>query len=193
MTNKLTPLLAAALLSVSWTSASPAAANSSDQAAPVYALAAVAAQGRSGGAPGQGSQQSLYDRLGGIFAISAVVDRFSDAIIENPKLNQNPALVEWNQEQAATRLPGLKVMRTIWIAALAGGPFDYTGLPLSRAHRELRLTEEEFNEVGAEIIRALDHFNVPEREKQELVQAYMKSKPQVVSASNAPRDVSAPN
>ena len=32
--------------------------------------------------------QSLYERLGGIFAISAVVDRFSDAIIKNPKLNQ---------------------------------------------------------------------------------------------------------
>ena len=36
-------------------------------------------------------EPSLYDRLGGIFAISAVVDRFSDEIITNPKLNVNPA------------------------------------------------------------------------------------------------------
>src|SRR5215212_8369605 len=36
------------------------------------------------------TESSLYDRLGGIFAISAVVDRFSDKIITNPKLNENP-------------------------------------------------------------------------------------------------------
>src|SRR3954470_20942432 len=64
-------------------------------------------------------EKSLYDRLGGIFAIAAVVDRFSDQIILNPKLNKNPALIEWNTKEAATRLPGLKFMRTLWVAALA--------------------------------------------------------------------------
>ena len=75
------------------------------------------------------TEKSLFERLGGIFAIAAVVNRFSDEIITNPKLNENPALVAWNKE-AAVRLPGLKFMRTLWIAALAGGPFEYTGLPL---------------------------------------------------------------
>jgi hemoglobin len=124
----------------------------------------------------------LYDRLGGIFAISAVVDRFSDAIIENPKLNVNPALKAWNEGEAATRLPGLKVMRTIWIAALTGGPFAYTGLPLSEAHTRFHLTSDEFDEVGAEIVRALEFFNVPDREKTLLVDAYMLSKPDVVAS-----------
>src|SRR5947207_4668088 len=86
------------------------------------------------------AEPGLYDRLGGIFAIAAVVDRFSDAIITNPKLNVNPALKAWNQTQAATRLPGLKFMRTLWIAALAGGPFAYTGLPLDEAHKDFHLT-----------------------------------------------------
>ena len=72
--------------------------------------------------------------LGGYFAIAAVVDRFSDKIIRNPKLNKNPALKEWNKTQAKTRLPGLKFGRTLWIAAAAGGPFEYTGLPLNEAH-----------------------------------------------------------
>ncbi len=62
-------------------------------------------------------EQSLYDRVGGIFAISAVVDHFSDAIITNPILNQNPVLKAWNETEAAGRLPGLKVMRAVWIAA----------------------------------------------------------------------------
>lgn len=127
-------------------------------------------------------EQTLYDRVGGIFAISAVVNRFSDEIIKNPKLNVNPALKAWNDTEAETRLPGLKVMRTIWIAALTGGPFVYTGLPLSQAHTRFHLTSEEFDEVGAEIVRALDFYGVPEQEKKQLVDAYMLSKPDVVAA-----------
>lgn len=129
------------------------------------------------------AEPSLYERLGGIFAIAAVVDRFSDEIIKNPKLNENPALKAWNENEAATRLPGLKFGRTQWVAALAGGPYEYTGLPLEEAHKDLRLTAAEFEEVGAEIVRALEHFQVPEREIQELVAAYMTAMPQVVSSS----------
>ncbi len=128
-------------------------------------------------------EPSLYERLGGIFAIAAVVDRFSDAIITNPKLNENPALKAWNESEAEFRLPGLKFGRTQWVAALAGGPYEYTGLPLEEAHKDLHLTAEEFAEVGAEIVRALDYFQVPEREKQELVDAYMTAMPEVVASS----------
>jgi hemoglobin len=129
-------------------------------------------------------EPSLYERLGGIFAIAAVVDRFSDEIITNPKLNENPALKAWNESEAEFRLPGLKFGRTQWVAALAGGPYEYSGLPLEEAHKDLHLTAEEFAEVGAEIVRALDFYKVPEREKQELVDAYMTAMPEVVSASN---------
>jgi hemoglobin len=129
------------------------------------------------------AEPSLYDRLGGIFPIAAVVNRFSDQILINPKLNVNPALKAWNENEAPTRLPGLKYMRTLWVAALAGGPFSYTGLPLDQAHQEFHLTADEFNEVGAEIVRALDYYGVPEREKQELVAAYMTAMSDVVSAS----------
>ena len=129
------------------------------------------------------AELSLYERVGGIFAIAAVVNRFSDQILLNPKLNVNPALKAWNDTEAATRLPGLKFMRTIWVAALTGGPFTYTGLPLHDAHTRFHLTSEEFDEVGAEIVRALDYYQMPEQEKQQLVDAYMLSKPDVVSAA----------
>jgi hemoglobin len=127
-------------------------------------------------------EQSLYERVGGIFAIAAVVNRFSDEIITNPKLNENPALKAWNETEAEFRLPGLKFGRTQWVAALAGGPYEYTGQPLSEAHTRFKLTAEEFDEVGAEIVRALDYYKVPEREKQELVDAYMTAMSDVVSA-----------
>ena len=142
------------------------------------------ADAQSDDATATAEEPSLYDRLGGIFAIAAVVDRFSDEIITNPKLNENPALKAWNETEAEFRLPGLKFGRTQWVAALAGGPFEYTGLPLEEAHKDLHLTAEEFAEVGAEIVRALDYYKVPEREKQELVDAYMTAMPEVVSESN---------
>ena len=126
-------------------------------------------------------EPTLYDRVGGIFAIAAVVNRFSDAIIINPKLNVNPALKAWNETEAETRLPGLKFGRTQWIAALTGGPYTYTGLPLSEAHTRFKLTSDEFDEVGAEIMRALEYYKVPEAEINLLVEAYMLSKPDVVA------------
>jgi hemoglobin len=130
------------------------------------------------------AEGSLYERLGGYFAIAAVVNRFSDAIIVNPRLNENPALKAWNETQAEARLPGLKFGRTLWIASVAGGPFEYTGLPLNEAHADLNLTAEEFAEVGAEIVSALDFYGVPEREKQELVDAYQASMSDVVTAED---------
>ena len=125
-------------------------------------------------------QQSLYERLGGANAISMVVDRFSDAIIENPKLQDNPKLREWNE---SGQLPGLKFMRTLWLCQQAGGPFQYTGKELGEAHKDLHITSAEFDEVGAEIARALDHFNVPEREKQEVLAAIVARKDEVVNPS----------
>ena len=127
-------------------------------------------------------EPSLYDRLGGYFAIAAVVDRFSDKIIKNPKLNKNPTLRKWNRTEAKTRLPGLKFGRTLWIAAVAGGPFEYTGLPLREAHGEFKLTADEFAEVGKEIVSALNFYEVPAREQQELVAAYQASMSDVVTA-----------
>jgi hemoglobin len=78
------------------------------------------------------TEQSLYERLGGVDAIAMVVDRFSDKIVENPKLNVNPQLREWNGKGL---LPGLKFMRTLWLCAVAGGPFHYTGRSCTRPTR----------------------------------------------------------
>ena len=131
---------------------------------------------------------SLYDRLGGIFAIAAVVDHFSDAIIENAKvgkLSLNPALRAWSNGQPG-RLPGLKFMRSLWVCNVAGGPFEYVGtkpgsgpLSLEEAHRDLRISPEEFDEVAAELGRTLDVFKVPAREKGEVLAAFAARKGEV--------------
>jgi hemoglobin len=131
---------------------------------------------------------SLYERLGGAFAIAAVVDHFSDAIVRNPIVGQkseNPALREWHTKNLG-RLPGLKFMRTLWVCDVAGGPQDYaatkpgsTPLGLEEAHRELKISPAEFDEVAAELARTLDTFNVPEGEKQEVLGAFAAHKGEV--------------
>ena len=66
-------------------------------------------------------EKSLYERLGGVFAIAAVVDHFSDAVVKNPIVGQkskNPRLREWHTSNLK-RLPGLKFMRILWVCEWA--------------------------------------------------------------------------
>lgn len=191
MTSKIVPLIAASILSIASATAAQAAAPHENEAAAPAAVAVVgsAAQGT---ASKPKADKGLCDRLGGVFGIAAVVNRFSDAIITNPLLNQNPALVAWNQNEAPTRLPGLKVLRTMWIADKAGCKVKFTGLPLEQAHDRLNLTPAEFAEVGAEIVRALQFFNVAQSDIDLLVSIYQTSMDDVVSSDAAPREVKPP-
>ncbi len=134
------------------------------------------------------NEKSLYERLGGVFAIAAVVDHFSDAVVKNSIAGQgskNPALREWHTKNLV-RLPGLKWMRTLWVCNVAGGPFEYiavrpgdTPLGLEEAHRELKISPDEFDAVAVELARTLDFFNVPEREKGEVLAAFAAHKGEV--------------
>src|SRR5262245_37469152 len=133
---------------------------------------------------------SLYDRLGGVFAIAAVVDHFSDAVVKNPIVGQkskNPQLREWHTKQLG-RLPGLKFMRTLWVCNVSGGPFQFTAtkpgktpVGLEEAHRDLRISPAEFDEVAAELGRTLDHVKVPKREKEEVLAAFAAHKDEVTA------------
>jgi hemoglobin len=135
-------------------------------------------------------EKSLYERLGGVFAIAAVVDHFSDAVVKNPIVGQksnNPQLAEWHTKNLG-RLPGLKFMRTLWVCNISGGPFQYTAtkpgattLGLEEAHRTLQISPAEFDEVAAELGRTLDFFKVPTREKGEVLAAFAAHKNEVTA------------
>jgi len=133
-------------------------------------------------------ESTLYERLGGAFAIAAVIDHFSDAVVQNPIVGQtsaNPALREWHTNNLG-RLPGLKFMRTLWVCNVAGGPFQFaatrpgsTPLGLEEAHRKLQISPDEFDEVAAELERTLDSVKVPQREKEEVLAAFAAHKGEV--------------
>ena len=138
------------------------------------------------------AEQSLYERLGGVFSIAAVVDQFSDAVVENHaagRPSENPALRAWHT-QKLTRLAGLKFMRTLWLCDVAGGPFSFSAtkpgatlLGLEEAHRDLHISSEEFDAVAAELDRTLDAFDVPATEKTEVLAAFAAHKDEVTRGS----------
>ena len=138
------------------------------------------------------AEKSLYERLGGVFAIAAVVDHFSDAVVKNRKVGQgspNKALDEWSTREL-DRLAGLKFMRTLWLCEAAGGPFAFaptkpgrTHLGLEEAHRELHIAPDQFDEVAAELGRSLDAFKVPAREQGEVLAAFAAHKGEVTEGA----------
>ena len=141
------------------------------------------------------AEKSLYERLGGVFAIAAVVDHFSDAVVKNPivgKTSKNPALREWHTNNLE-RLPGLKFMRTLWVCNVAGGPLQYTAtrpgktkVGLEEAHRNLKISPAEFDEVAAELGRTLDFVKVPNLEKDEVLAAFAAHKNEVTAGFTTP-------
>ena len=140
--------------------------------------------------------KSLYERLGGIYSIAAVVNLFSDQIIENPhvgKNSPNPQLRDWSRNKL-DRLPGLKFQRTLWLADVSGGPFKFHStkhkcpsdsqkgecrLNLTDAHCPFKISPAEFDEVVLELEKALDFYNVPSREKNEVLAAFLAHKKEV--------------
>jgi hemoglobin len=79
-------------------------------------------------------------------------------------------------------------MRTLWVCNVAGGPFQYTAtkpgstpVGLEVAHRELKISPAQFDEVAAELGRTLDVFKVPNREKNEVLAAFAAHKGEVTA------------
>ena len=136
------------------------------------------------------AEKSLYERLGGVFAIAQVVDHFSDALIKNPivgKNSKNVALRNWHRN-SLDRLPGLKFMRTLWVCEVSGGPYKFvptkpgaTPLGLENAHLDLKISPAEFDEVAAELGRTLDFAKVPAKEKGEVLAAFAAHKNEVTA------------
>jgi hemoglobin len=74
----------------------------------------------------------------------------------------------------------------LWVCDITGGPQHYvatvsgsTPLGLEEAHRKLKISPTEFDEVAAELARTLDVFKVPEREKGEVLGAFAAHKDEV--------------
>lgn len=113
--------------------------------------------------------KSLYERLGGEPAITAVVEDFVARTAGNPKVNffRKGTPAEWKPSDAEVAM--LKKHLVTFIAMATGGPQRYQGRTMAASHRGMMITDEEFNALAGDLAASLDKFNVPAKEKAELM------------------------
>jgi hemoglobin len=117
------------------------------------------------------SSASLYDRLGGKPAITAVVDDFIGNVAADAAINRR---------FANANIPRLKGLLVDQICAASGGPCTYGGKDMVSAHKGMAITEAEFGALVGDLVKSLDKFKVPEKEKGDLLGALGSMKNAVV-------------
>jgi hemoglobin len=127
----------------------------------------------SGGAVAQ--EKSLYERLGGKDGIKAVIDELVTIVAADTRINK---------KFARSNVDRLKFMLVEQICAVTGGPCKYTGRDMKTAHKNMGVTEGEFNALVENLVKALDKYNVGEREKKELLNLLAPMKPQIVEVKS---------
>ena len=119
------------------------------------------------------AERSLYERLGGKDAITAVIDDFVANVAADTRINTR---------FANTNIPHLKQMLVDQVCAATGGPCTYTGKTMGDAHRGMHITDAEFTALVEDLTKTLDKFKVGEREKTELLGALGGMKGEIVGA-----------
>lgn len=140
-------------------------------------LGSVGLAGLSASAAGNHApKKSLYDRLGGKKAISAVVDQFVSNVANDKRINKFFAEAASDNK----RLAAFKQKLVDQICEASGGPCKYKGKDMKTAHAGMGVSEADFNALVEDLVAALDKFNVPEAEKNELLGALGPMKGDIV-------------
>jgi hemoglobin len=106
------------------------------------------------------NQQSLYVRLGGNEAITAVVDDFVGRCAADARINS---------KFARTDVPRLKAKLVEQVSAATGGSVQYTGRSMDETHRGMQVTAGEFEALVEDLVATLDRFGVPDAAQAELL------------------------
>ena len=122
------------------------------------------------------TKPTLYDRLGGVYSIAAVVDDLIDRVMHNPVLN---AVDEAHHRVSAA---GFKYYVTEMVCWATGGPQNYTGRTMRESHKDLKITESEFAAFCKDFDDTMAKFNVPEAEQMELFAIVQSTKGDIVTS-----------
>lgn len=125
--------------------------------------------------------ETLFERLGGTYAIAGAVDILVDRLFENAAVNANEAVHAHHGDPA--NAPGYKFLVTAWSIEAAGGPTCYPGMDMDTAHENLAISDENFDAVACEIDATLNYLNVPAPERKEFMSIIERYRPQVVAGA----------
>ena len=122
-------------------------------------------------------EETLYKRLGGVYAIAAVVDALIDRVMTDDRLNANPKVDEAHHKVPAA---GFKYLVTEQVCWAAGGPQTYTGKSMYDSHHELDITAGEWDAFVDDVVQTLNQFDVPEKEQGELLAIIESTRKEIV-------------
>jgi hemoglobin len=128
----------------------------------------------------QPAPKPLYDRLGGLYPIAALVDDFIDRVFANATLNANPHIYKARKEE---RKAGLKTQVSTLVCSVTGGPCKYIGVDMKEAHKDFHITEKEWQALMVDFRASLAKFLVPGPEQKELIGIVESTKADMVTAS----------
>lgn len=111
-------------------------------------------------APMPGPQGSLYQQLGGLPAITAVIDDFVGNVAADNRINRF---------FATANIPRLKQGLVNQVCQATGGPCVYSGPPMRVVHHNMHITDADFNALVDDLVRSLNKFRVPPPLQQQLL------------------------
>ncbi|HEY3043675.1 MAG TPA: group 1 truncated hemoglobin [Vicinamibacterales bacterium] len=124
----------------------------------------------------QTTEKSLYERLGGKKAITAVVDEFVGRVAADNRINRYFTATASNP----ARLKTFKGNLVDQICQASGGPCKYTGKDMKTAHMGMGIGSADFNALVEDLVGALDKFKVGQHEKDQLLGALGPMKSDIV-------------
>ena len=119
---------------------------------------------------------SLYERLGGVDAITAVVGAIVDRQMKDDRLNQ---------KFARTNVDRLSKEFVDLICQATGGPCTYTGRDMTEAHHNMGVTSGEFQAFVEDVVAVLDDFKVGKAEQDELLSTLAPLQGEIVEVDSS--------
>jgi hemoglobin len=119
-------------------------------------------------------EKSLYERIGGYDALSAVVDEFMKRLAEDKQLAR--FLVGLSDDSKKR----LRQHLLNQFCQATGGPCLYTGREMKTVHTGLKITESDWDIAAKALVDTLDKFKVPKKEKDEVVAFVVSLKKDIV-------------
>ncbi len=133
----------------------------------------------SGPAAGQANmEKSLYERLGGYEAISAVVDDFAAKLFNDPVVGARFFGMSDDSRE------GFRQKNKNLVCNVTGGPCQIISRSAAATHGGLGIRASEFDIVAQHLVDTLNAFNVPEREHAELVAIIDTLRPDIVEVED---------
>jgi hemoglobin len=126
--------------------------------------------------------KTLYERLGGEQALKAVVDDFVARAATDKKVNftRKGTKAEW--EPTEDNVKKLKKGLIAFIGQATGGPQKYEGKSMKEVHKGMEITKEEFAALADDLKATLDRFQVPKKERDELLAIVASTAPDIIEA-----------